>query len=203
MLRDNRIDIIFSDNHLSNGVEGIDFLTKYRLDGEFKYYVLYSNLDETDIVDKISEKLKENRKVHLFSNFDFISMNNWLDRVDDTVAAFLNNRSKMQELRNMYIVENSLIEDILKNKKYCGKYNDQINSYCSNEKIDSTVQTVWHNVRMDRNVLAHGVISFEQGYNVATGSNGREVRENDYDSKMSDLKMLTDEIKKHDPLFYG
>lgn len=108
----------------------------------------------------------------------------------------------MQELRNMYIVENSLIEDKLRQKNFYGDYINQITDYYSSETIDPSVQYVWHNVRMDRNVLAYWKISFEQGYNIATGSNGREVSENEYNSKISDLKSLTDELKKHDPHFF-
>lgn len=202
ILRDHRIDIIFSDNNLGYGIEGVDFLTKYRLNGEFKYYILYSNLDEADIVDKISQRLKQNKKVHLFSNFDFLSMNNWQDRIEDSVTAFLNNRSKMDELRNIYIVENSLIEDWLRQKNYTGDYCAQIANYCGNKNVRSDFISLWHDVRKDRNVLAHGNISFNSGYNKAVGNSGRVVSENDYTEKMQNLKRLTDALKQLDSDFY-
>lgn len=55
----------------------------------------------------------------------------------------------------MYIVENSLIEDKLRQKNFYGDYINQITDYYSSETIDPSVQYVWHNVRMDRNVLAY------------------------------------------------
>ncbi len=195
ILKSHHIDLIFSDNSLPNNEEGIDFLTKYRLSGEYKYYILYSSLNENDIIKKISDKLNENKKVHLFSNFDFISLKNWEDRIDDSIKAFLNNRSKIEELRNMYIVENALIEDELESKSTGRNYKKLIENYVSDKPEYGNIKVKWDEVRKDRNVLAHGRISFENGVNIVTGKNGRVVSENDFEAKVNALKELDEALK--------
>lgn len=199
VLRDHRIDIIFSDNNLSVEEEGVDFLTRYRSNGNFKYYILYSNLDESDIVNKITDRLNNNKKVHLFSNFDFISLSNWEERIDEAIAAFLNNRNRMDELRNIYIVENSIIEDVLSDL-YEGDYFNKINEYSSDQKLDNDTKGLWHSIRKDRNTLAHGTITFENGLNIAKNK-GDFVSESEYKEKMEALKNLTDVLKSKDDIF--
>ncbi len=191
------IDLIFSDNNLSSDKEGVDFLTEYRSEGKYKYYILYSNLDENQIVEKIIKKLEENKKIHLFSNFDFISLNDWQDSIDDSIKAFLNNRSKIEELRNMYIVENSLIEDKLKvecSSNY--NYKKLIETYVRSNPQYGYIENRWHEIREDRNTLAHGKPSFENGINIVTGNEGRVVSENDFENKVKALKELGEELKK-------
>jgi len=194
ILKDRRIDLIFSDNNLGRE-EGVDFLTNYRLEGNFKYYILYSNLNEEEIIEKIADRLHSNKQVHLFSNFDFMSLNTWRDRIDDAMDAFLNNRNKMEELRNIYIVENSIIEDELKQHVTSQTYFDQINDYCSQKGIDNSIKSLWHKVRKDRNALAHGNVTFENGYNIVAGSNGISISETEFKDKLEQLKELTDILK--------
>ncbi len=195
-LKEKHIDLIFSDNNLTENEEGVDFLVEYRLSKKYKYYILYSNLSEKEIVDKITLKLKKYNKIHLFSNFDFISLNTWQDRIDDAMEAFLNNRNKLQELSNMYIVENAIIEDRLKELNFNGQYFQMIQDYIKNNSINNSIGNLWHEVRLDRNALAHGRIEFKNGFNIVIGSNEREVSEKDFDNKVNNLKKLNDELNK-------
>ncbi len=194
-LKIQHIDLIFSDNNLSNNEEGIDFLTEYRSNSNYKYYILYSSLNESDIITKISSKLEEKAQIHLFSNFDFISLNNWHERIDEALEAFLNNRNKIEELKSMYIVENAIIEERLKTiLKLDESYQKLIDAYTKKFAVNKKTRNLWHKVRMDRNILAHGVREFKNGYNIIKNDK-KKISEQDFGTKINQLKQLNDELK--------
>lgn len=195
-LQENHIDLIFSDYNLTENKTGVEFLTEYRNNGNYKYYILYSNNEEREILNKIIEQLRNKGKIHLFSNFDFVSLSKGYEtRMEEALDVFLNNRSKIEELRNMYIIENALIEDKLKiilssNRKYI----DLIDEYVSGNNVDSDTANLWHKVRIDRNILAHGTIEFENGYNIAKDDKNRIVSEENFEKKISCLKELDEKL---------
>ncbi len=196
-LQENHIDLIFSDYNLAENKTGVEFLTEYRNDENYKYYILYSNNEEREILNKIIDQLENNGKIHLFSNFDFVSLSNgYEDRTEEAISVFLNNRNKIEELRNMYIVENSLIEDELKSKGIKGNYKKSIKKYVSDNYQYGYIKDKWDKVRNDRNVLAHGVVSFKNGINIVTGKDGRIVSEKDFKDKVNALKELDEELRK-------
>ncbi len=70
-MKDNYIDIIFSDFNLEEDKSGLDLLNDLRSDKNFKYYVLYSNNNPATIIQDVVREIESTSRMDLFSNFNF------------------------------------------------------------------------------------------------------------------------------------
>ena len=102
--------------------------------------------------------------MNLFSNFNFFSRGDKPEEdLDEIIQHYLDERSKIEEIRNIYIIKNALIDDKLKYSSIEGNdYCQRINKYCNDKGIDSNIKSLWHEVRQMRNVFAHGEQKFQK-----------------------------------------
>ncbi len=203
------IDIIFSDYELEANVKGLDYLLKLRGNNILKHYVLYSNNDQNMIASEVVNKFNENKKMKLFSNFNFFSTQNYENELEDVITHFVNNKSRIEELRTAYILFNSKIDDILDVKGTVGNnYCERINNYlanCSNDpnKIRK-IKVLWHEVRIVRNALAHGKQEFcNSEWMFYINGNAIVVDVNEFKKYLKKLKDLEQDLSDIDRDFFN
>lgn len=193
------IDIIFSDFNLEeNGKTGLDLLTELRTSNNFKYYVLYSNNPQSVITKDVTDKINETKKMKLFSNFNFFSTgNDYATELDEIIQQFMDEKSKIEQLRNIYIISNAILDDqisdLVVGSDYCDRINNYLNKYFTGEQRRE-LASLWHEIRKERNAFAHGNQSYgNNNWNVSFKNLSFDVNSNnykDYLEKISKLEKL-------------
>ncbi|MEG0358989.1 MAG: hypothetical protein RR598_06975 [Anaerorhabdus sp.] len=168
-MNESYIDIIFSDYNLEEeGKTGLDLLADLRMKNNYKFYVLYSNNPQDVIARDVAEKIINFQRMRLFSNFSFFSAGSkYENELEEIVEQFMDEKSKIEQLRNIYIICNSILDDQLCSLSIMGcNYYERINKFIEdkftgNDKI--TAKNLWHKVRKKRNAFAHGTQVYVNG----------------------------------------
>ena len=192
------IDIIFSDFNLGRtGGSGLDFLVKLRGSNNFKYYVLYSNNPQTAITKDVTDKINETQRMKLFSNFNFFSAgDDYANELDDIVQHFMDERSKIEQLRNLYIVNNAIIDEQLQSLVLGKDYFERINNFISDKHSSTicdkkTLMDLWHKIRKKRNAFAHGTQTYSNNnWEITLDNEKYDVNDVNYMDYLADISEL-------------
>lgn len=194
------VDIIFSDFNLEeDGKTGLDLLVELRTLNNFKFYVLYSNNPQLVIIKDVTDKINEKKKMKLFSNFNFFSAGgDYISELDEIIQQFMDERSKIEQLRNIYIITNAILEDQISVSgcDYCECIDKFVKENFTGEE-EKDILSLWHGIRKERNAFAHGSQVYSDN-NWKVSLNGLSFNINsfnykDYLEKISKLEKILEE----------
>ena len=136
----------------------------------------------------------------LFSNFNFLSLESSpRDELYEILNHYLDERSKIEEIRNIYIVANSIMEDkitILFPEHHDKDYSVKIDIFCERFGIDSEIKDTWKKIRTNRNIFAHGEQEYIDNKWIVTLDSGRRITldKEKYIECLEDMAKIEEEI---------
>lgn len=208
-----RYDFFISDFDLGGGItaeKGLDYLVSVRKSNNFKrFFLLYSRNEYSTISRKISEKLKLEENINLFTNFSFVSIktddNYTINDIEQKFKAAidigLSRWDELNAIRGMYMSEHAEIESKLRKAGCFGEYEQMISYFCTRNAVTEDVSTLWQKQRKIRNALAHVTESFDHRkkcfFIESNEDKSVKIFENDLDSHRNQLKQLRESLESY------
>ncbi|HEM3662919.1 TPA: hypothetical protein U1C76_000632 [Streptococcus suis] len=209
---EHRYDFFISDFDLGGGVDaekGLDYLVSVRESNNYKrFFILYSRNEYSTISGKVSEKLRSEQNINIFTNFSFISIaiddsnttNDIEKKFRESLDMGLSRWDELNAVRGMYMSEHAELEFKLEQRGCYGDYDQKIAYFCQREAISEEIQRSWDNQRKVRNALAHVRESFDHTRNTffiqSTQDSSVKIYENNLDSHRADLVNLRDSLRQ-------